>query len=143
MSTASEITPCPTLKWTANTEIDLGDDVGQLTLQGQNPNLPMGKFSVVGRGNIEEAVISQGDHHKSLKNLFQSAGIPPWLRDCIPLCELDGELVAMGDWCFSGPFKTWLAENNTSLSWQPRNPLLKFIHTQQKADIVDPAGAVR
>ena len=92
---------------------------------------------------MTETVITQGIRHKSLKNLFQSAYIPPWLRDCIPLCELDGVLVAMGDWCFDENFKSWLSENNASLTWRPRNALLKYIHSQQNPDLVDPAGAVR
>ncbi len=106
-----------------------GRDVGQLVLEGEAS--PTGDFSVGARINMKETGISQGTHHKSLKNLFQTAGIPPWLRDCIPLCKLDDELVAMGDWCFSQKFATWLTENNLKLSWQPRNPLLQFILTQQ------------
>jgi tRNA(Ile)-lysidine synthase len=134
LQTDREIVPCPTLKWSAGTEIDLGDDVGLLVLEGSGSCVPGGKFSVGSRSNMEGAAISQGGHHKSLKNLFQSAGIPPWLRDCIPLCELDGELVAMGDWCLSEQLETWMSENNTSLGWRPRNPLLKYVHTQQNSD---------
>jgi tRNA(Ile)-lysidine synthase len=135
LQTDSEIMPCPTRGWPTGTEIDLGDDVGQLVLEGPDPCVPEGEFSVGNRSDMQQTAISQGSHHKSLKNLFQSASIPPWLRDCIPLCKLDGELVAMGDWCFSGQFKTWMTENNTSMSWQPRNPLLKFIHSQRNPDL--------
>ncbi len=40
----------------------------------------------------------RGGHH-SLKNLFQEAGVPPWLRDRIPLLFLGDELVAVvGYW---------------------------------------------
>jgi tRNA(Ile)-lysidine synthetase-like protein len=92
---------------------------------------------------MAETVINQGNHHKSLKNIFQTANIPPWLRDCIPLCKLEGELVAMGDWCFSDQFAYWMSENHIKLSWHPNNPLLRFIHTQQHSEVVDPAGAVR
>jgi len=135
-----EITPCPPVNWPAERNaIDLGSDVGQLVLQtvGEDKpgpgaeTIPAGEFSVGGRNNMRETVISQGVHHKSLKNLFQSADIPPWLRDCIPLCRLDGELVAMGDWCFSEGFSSWMSENGVSLSWQPHNPLLQYILKQQ------------
>jgi hypothetical protein len=84
----------------------------------------------------------QGGHHKNLKNLFQSAAVPPWLRDCIPLCKLDGELVAMGDWCIDDHFSTWLTNRHMKLCWQPENPLLKFVQAQLHARVVDPAGVV-
>jgi tRNA(Ile)-lysidine synthase len=130
LQTDREILACPTRKWApGHKELDLGRDVGQLVLNGEI--YPNGEFSIGARSNMEETVISKGGHHKSLKNLFQSAGIPPWLRDCIPLCKLDGELVAMGDWCLSSQFAAWLSENNLKLSWRPRNPLLQFILAQQ------------
>jgi tRNA(Ile)-lysidine synthase len=38
-------------------------------------------------------------HHRSLKTLFQEAGVPPWERERIPLIYADGRLVAvMGHW---------------------------------------------
>jgi tRNA(Ile)-lysidine synthase len=139
-----EIQPCPTLDWPGeNMAIDLGEDVGHLSLEGDKPALPAGNFSVGNRRGMEHPVISQGGYHKSLKNLFQSAEVPPWLRECIPLCKLDGELVAMGDWCFEKRFETWLSSHSIRLVWQPVNPLLKFIRGQQGADLVDPADAVR
>ncbi len=130
LQTETEVLACPTRNWPPGcNELDLGGDVGQLVLEGEAN--PTGEFSVGARINLEENVISQGAHHKSLKNLFQTAGIPPWLRDCIPLCKLDGELVAMGDWCFNQQFASWLSENKVKLSWHPRNPLLQFVLTQQ------------
>ena len=130
LQTDIEVLACPTRKWPpGHNELDLGRDIGQLILKGGA--CPSGDFSVGARINTEETAISQGTHHKSIKNLFQTAGIPPWLRDCIPLCKLDGELVAMGDWCFDQQFSSWLSENNVELSWQPRNPLLQFVLTQQ------------
>jgi len=146
LHTDMEILPCPAVEWPKEyPEIDLGNDVGQLALMGggksrnrsrgwpgpQSQTTPMGELSIGGRHNMKETVISQGIHHKSLKNLFQTADIPPWLRDCIPLCKLEGELVAMGDWCFNEQFSSWMSENNLRLSWHPRHPLLRFILSQQ------------
>lgn len=129
------LSPCPSIVWPVTTSrVELGADAGLLTLEGSAPTQPPGGISVGCRSELEgertRQGISQGAHHKSLKNLFQSAAIPPWLRDCIPLCQLDGELVAMGDWCFSDQFEAWLSENNASLNWYPENTLLKFIHAQ-------------
>lgn len=151
LQTNEEVLPCPTVKWPGDrTGVDLGSDIGRLVLHDNGNRSrgwpgPQGELSVGARINITESVICQGGHHKNLKNLFQQAGIPPWLRDCIPLCKLDHELVAIGDWCFSEQFAAWLSENDIKLSWRPWNPLLQFILTQQHqgtAD-VDPVGAVR
>ncbi len=153
LQTGTDILPCPDVHWPeGKPETDLGGDIGQLVLHTQDQpadrsvptgqTTPAGEFSVVGRNSTTEAAIYQGAHHKSLKNLFQLADIPPWLRDSIPLCQLDGELVAMGDWCFSEQFAAWMSENSIRLSWHPRNPVLQFIHKQQHPE-VDPVGAVR
>lgn len=118
--------------WPKNcARLDLGKDAGELLLEGSNPVTPDGEFSVVYRQDLEKTVIEQGDQHKSLKNLFQTAGIPPWLRDSIPLCRLEGELVSVGDWCFSAKFSTWMSESDSRLSWRPAKPLLQFIQSQQ------------
>jgi tRNA(Ile)-lysidine synthase len=37
------------------------------------------------------------DHHRSLKHLFQEAGVVPWMRDRIPLLYRSDALVAIGD----------------------------------------------
>jgi len=36
-------------------------------------------------------------HHRRLKQLFQEAGIPPWLRSFVPRLFAAGQLVALGD----------------------------------------------
>jgi tRNA(Ile)-lysidine synthetase-like protein len=131
--------PCPTVEWPATEKsVELGADAGHLALQGQNPVTPDGRFAVNCRTRSDETTIHRDGHHKSLKNLFQSAGIPTWLRDCIPLCTLDGKLVAMGDWCLDEHFANWLSENHTCLIWRPHNPLLKFLQARQSPEIVDP-----
>ena len=141
LHTAKGILPCPAVNWPkGKSEVDLGNDVGQLVLmtgthssgrpEHRDCKPPDGEFSVGGRGNTHETVISLGGHHKSLKNLFQSTDIPPWLRDSIPLCRLDGELVAMGDWCFNEGFALWLSDNGIRLNWRPGHPLLQYILKQ-------------
>lgn len=142
LHTSEGISPCPVITWPkGHSEVDLGSDVGKLVLITETPSSdwserrggrsPDGEFSVNGRGDTRDAVISLGGHHKSLKNLFQSNGIPPWLRESIPLCKLDGELVALGDWCFNEGFASWLSENGIRLKWRPGHPLLQYLHTQQ------------
>ena len=124
--------PCPELEWPdSQAVVDLGSDCGQLVLEGPGAMGPPEGFVISSRQNCDVNAIRQGAHHKSLKNLFQLAGIPGWLRDSIPLCRLKGELVAIGDWCFEDRFATWLSENQLKLAWQPENPLLQFIAAQQ------------
>jgi tRNA(Ile)-lysidine synthase len=130
------VSACPSTTWIAGcTEIDLGSDVGRLALKHSDgtgePDVPLGNFSVACRSNTPDATISHGGHHKSLKKLFQAASVPPWLRDCIPLCRFEDELVAIGDWCFSEKLTTWMSKNNVSLSWMPGHPLLQYLHGQQ------------
>ncbi len=138
------------------TSVDLGKDVGQIQLEtvtpagnrseAARPEGPEGVFSIGGRINMEQDSISLGGIHKSLKNVFQSADIPPWLRDSIPLCSLDGELVAIGDWCFNERFASWLSENYSHLELAA-NSSVATLHSQtttrDETLIVDPAGAVR
>jgi tRNA(Ile)-lysidine synthase len=127
-----EIQPCPIIKWPQGSKsIDLGPDAGQLVLEGNPGLIPDGDFSVGARSNLDAKVIELGMQHKSLKNLFQEADIPPWLRDCIPLCKLDGALVAIGDWCFRQDFTSWLSKSGTHVSWRPKNALLQYLLSQQ------------
>jgi tRNA(Ile)-lysidine synthase len=145
LHTDNDFSPCSSLIWPTGCEqIDLGADAGQLEFRqtrgtghsskADKMTLPDGQFTVAPRAGKEETGINQGAHHKSLKNLFQLAGIPPWLRDCIPLCKLNGELVAMGDWCLSDSFDSWMSENNISLRWRPQHPLLQFVRSEQHMD---------
>lgn len=62
--------------------------------------------------------------HKTLKNLLQERGIPPWQRDRIPLLYFDQSLVAVADHWLCHPFTVtakdqigWIPhwENETSL----------------------------
>jgi tRNA(Ile)-lysidine synthase len=136
------VPPCPTAKWAkGTTDIDLGQDIGRLVFERAGRSiersrnsldrLPGPGLTVGARSNTQESTIRLGGHHKSLKNLFQSAGIPPWLRDSIPLCLLNGEIVSIGDWCFNEDFARSLTENDMALNWRPEHPLLKYILQQQ------------
>lgn len=136
---------CPARNWPDDRNwVDLGKEIGRLSLAAvaqtgdspdtSSPEPPDGDFAVGSRNSLEEHSISRGGVHKSLKNIFQQAGIPHWLRDSIPLCSLDGELVAVGDWCLSDRFARWLAENSVTLDWRPIHPLLRHIRNQQHGE---------
>jgi len=136
----SGIGACPSLHWPEDRNwVDLGEDVGRLTLtrtgeaaDEAGPGLPGGEFEVGNRNSLAVDTICHGGVHKRLKNVFQHAGIPVWMRDSIPLCSLDGELAAIGDWCFNERFGHWLAQNSTTLTWRPIHPLLRYIRSRQQ-----------
>jgi tRNA(Ile)-lysidine synthase len=138
LQTGADIQPCKRIVWPVDEkQLELGKDSGCLRINPTNANvhrsqvLPQPEFAIGGRNSLTENVLLRGGQHKSLKNLLQAAGIPPWLRDCIPLCAQEGELLAVGDWCFSDRFETWLHKNNTRLSWHPEHPVLRLIRAQQ------------
>jgi len=124
---------CPTGSWPDGMhKVDLGVELGMLSFEGKHQQNPGAGLSFGNRNSIGQDTLLQGQHHKSLKNLFQSAGIPPWLRNSIPLCLLNDELIALGDWSFSDSFKSWMSENEIALKWTPQSPLLRYVRKQQK-----------
>lgn len=56
-----------------------------------------GRVEVRGRSGGERCKRAGDHHHRSLKQLFQEAGVPSWERWRIPLIYIDGELAAVGD----------------------------------------------
>jgi len=69
------------------------------------PALPLGRLHVLAENQRTIAVtirfrqggeqFTQHGQHKSLKNLFQTAGLPPWLRPFIPLIYIEDMLVVI------------------------------------------------
>ena len=55
----------------------------------------------------------------SLKKLFQEQNIPPWLRSSWPVCEVEGEIVALPGICICDGWQS--EKNNTgfALKWLP------------------------
>ena len=136
----SVISACPSRIWPDDRNwLELGGDIGRLTLtrtgevtDAINAESPDGELVVGNRIDLAEQSICHGGVHKRLKNIFQLAGIPHWLRDSIPLCSLDGELAAVGDWCLSDRFTRWLKENSLTLKWRPIHPMLRFVRNRQQ-----------
>jgi tRNA(Ile)-lysidine synthase len=136
----SVINACPSRTWPDDRNwLDLDGDIGRLTLtptgeatDAINAESPDGELVVGNRNDLAGQSIFHGGVHKRLKNIFQLAGIPHWLRDSIPLCSLDGELAAVGDWCLSDRFTRWLKENSLALKWRPIHPMLRFVRNRQQ-----------
>jgi tRNA(Ile)-lysidine synthase len=58
-------------------------------------------------------------HSHALKHVLQDLGIPPWLRERLPLLSnAAGELLAAADFAYSAGFDAWLRERGARLHWQ-------------------------
>lgn len=55
---------------------------------------------------------------RSFKRLCQDYGIPPWLRDRVPLIMLDGELAAVGDYLVCDKFVAKDRQAAVKINWQ-------------------------
>lgn len=87
--------------WTG-TPLELPPDCGVLTLDGTATRFDPPLEVRLRRGG--ERIKPAGDTHtRDLRDLFQQARIPPWLRTRCPLVYAAGELVAVADlWCSAG-----------------------------------------
>ena len=57
------------------------------------------------------------DHHQTLKNLFQEAGVPPWYRQHVPLLFLEGNLAAVGGIWIDDQYVAGDDEDSWQISW--------------------------
>ena len=58
-------------------------------------------------------------HHTTLKNLFQDAGVPPWLRTRVPLLYIGGELAAVAGYWYAAEFSARAGEAAIAIEIQP------------------------
>ena len=59
-------------------------------------------------------------HHHALKHVLQDLGVPPWLRERLPLLsDADGNVLAAGDRVASAAFDAWLRGHGASIAWIP------------------------
>ena len=91
----------PMLAWPGRETLPLGGPRGNLSLQpgpgGLLPELVADGLQVTYRHG-GETVRAPGDaHHRTLKYLFQSRAIVPWMRHHVPLVFARGQLAAVAD----------------------------------------------
>lgn len=110
-------------------ELDLGD-LGRLRGREEQGGLrlPANAAVTVGCRQGGEVLQPAGrPHHKPLKQWFQEAGVPPWVRRRWPLVFVAGELAAVpGLWVAEG-FAAGADETGWHLDWQAPKAL-DFIH---------------
>ncbi|MDH3941916.1 MAG: tRNA lysidine(34) synthetase TilS, partial [Xanthomonadales bacterium] len=114
---------CPDVAWTSGMKVDLGPDLGRLLLKGKSAEIPSA-WQVRSRESRDKIRVRPEGPRLKLKQLFQSALIPPWLRPGIPVLVWDDEPVAVGDWVIAHRLQTWLYQNDLKLKWQPADPIL-------------------
>lgn len=65
-----------------------------------------------------------GDAHtRTLKQLLQVWGVPPWRRDRVPLIYVDGELAAVAGVCVCEPFRAAADAPGLLPRWREASPL--------------------
>jgi len=95
--------PAPPKRWRAGERLDLGGIRGGLDCQrdtgadGLAPRVVAGGLEVVFRSGGERVRPGSDRHHRTLKYLFQSRGIVPWMRGHVPLIFAGGQLAAVAD----------------------------------------------
>lgn len=104
-----ELTDMPedwSAEWDGLEPLSLPGGAGQLELLDGN-----GPYTVRFRQDGDRVTLSGRDHSKSLKKFWQEQGIPPWLRDRVPLLLKGERIVLIGD--------RWPCENDdVLLNWQ-------------------------
>jgi len=87
------------------TEQIVGDGVSVLKLKDKNIEI---RFR---QGGEVCCPVGRGPHKHKLKKLLQEWGVPPWLRDSIPLVYADDDLVQVVGFCVCDSFAAKSNEN--------------------------------
>ena len=58
-------------------------------------------------------------HHRSLKHLWQVAGVPPWQRNTLPLIHLDDQLLAVPGLGYAAATAPAADEPSVMFEWEP------------------------
>ena len=117
---------CRDTTWEAGDEIFLGSASGRLELRGAPVEIPP-DWRLRSRRPGDRLRPRAGEPSRSLKQLFQDAGVPPWLRPGVPILQWGGETVALGDWVLAPRLQDWLQRHGLEYRWQPDDPALERI----------------
>lgn len=109
------------LHWSIDKVLALPGPLGSLELQSvTGPGLPRNRLAemrVCFRSGGEQ-VKPAGRPTRPLKKILQDAGIPPWLRERIPLLYVRDELVAVADLLICEGWLSAAPENTCRVVWQ-------------------------
>jgi tRNA(Ile)-lysidine synthase len=104
------------LEWNGMAELALPEGCGALKLLAPaKAELPLRVVFARGGERLKPA---GARYTRTLRNLFQEEAIPPWVRERIPLVELDGELAAVADRWPAAKLKAALRKAHCRYRWQ-------------------------
>lgn len=92
--------------------------LGKLTFNSEIESSQQ-KYQVSSRSGGEVIKLAGRKGSQSLKNIFQEAKIPTWLRHSIPLLWQQNKLLAIGDLWLAEDFAEDLQRAGVKFSWQP------------------------
>jgi tRNA(Ile)-lysidine synthase len=123
-----ELPPCPLRDWNGSQALELDVGLGHLELCGPLSAFPW-PLKVRPRSGGER-IAGAGGHSQAVKELLRSAGIPPWLRDRVPLLVRGEEVLAVGDWQLAPELRAWLDAAGLQLRWSADDPLLAQLQAE-------------
>jgi tRNA(Ile)-lysidine synthase len=110
--------------WEDGEPLYLGPVTGTLSLEPRPRSSLPATWRVRSRRGGERFASSADQEPLRLKGLLQGAGLPPWLRDAVPLLCAGNEVLAIGDWRLAPSLKRWLEHHGSQLRWRPGDPHL-------------------
>jgi tRNA(Ile)-lysidine synthase len=102
------------VEWSEGDRLDLPAGCGRLLASAPPPMSLHVRFPQGG----EKLCPSTTSRTRSLKNLFQEAGVPPWLRQRTPLLYVADRLVAAGDRWQTPDWRALCAERGWRYRWE-------------------------
>jgi tRNA(Ile)-lysidine synthase len=111
------------LQWDGDSPLELPTGMGRLLVEEGESGIPQqlwesGAIQVRFRSGGERCRPPGRGHSKSLKKLYQEMGIPPWLRQRLPLVFVDEQLVAVGDLHYCIPTESQSGLPGIILRWE-------------------------
>jgi tRNA(Ile)-lysidine synthase len=111
------------LQWDGDSPLELPAGMGRLLVEKGEIGIPLqlwksGDIQVRFRSGGERCRPPGRGHSKSLKKLYQEIGIPPWLRQRLPLVFVDEQLVAVGDLHYCIPTESQSGSAGIILRWE-------------------------
>jgi tRNA(Ile)-lysidine synthase len=118
---------CPDRSWDTGTTLDLGVEFGEVLLVGGS-TVPR-DWRLGPRRKGAGMQLHKNGHRQALKELLRLSGIPPWLRDCVPVLYWQEDVAAVGDWLIGPRLRHFLDAEGATYLWNPIHPLLRKLQS--------------
>lgn len=122
MSSIHDLDQSLVLEWDGREPLQLPSGLGILHAESAEHGISQhawesGSINICFRVGGERCRQLGRTNSKSLKNMFQEHGVPPWLRSRIPLVKIDGLLAAVGDMWICEEFSSNDQESAIRIRW--------------------------